>query len=135
MHKCIRCGNVYQDSDSSILRGCSCGSKFFLYVRNQQDMAEIKRIEEELKTKKTSLEKEIKRKIKIKKAEMKKVKEKVKPRKFRVIKFGIETIRIPKEGVYEIDIDALMKKQPLIILEKGEVYFIHLPSVFEKVKR
>jgi len=28
-----------------------------------------------------------------------------------------------------------MKRSPLIILEKGRVYFIHLPSLFEKVKR
>jgi predicted nucleic acid-binding Zn-ribbon protein len=130
----VRCGNVYQDNDSSILKGCSCGSTFFLYMRTPQDAVKIEKIEEELKTKKTSLEKEIKRKIKIKKAEMKKIKEKIKPKRFRVIEFGIETVRIPREGVYEIDIDALMKKQPLIILEKGRVYFIHLPSVFEKFK-
>jgi predicted nucleic acid-binding Zn-ribbon protein len=103
-------------------------------MRTPQDAVKIEKIEEELKTKKTSLEKEIKRKIKIKKAEMKKIKEKIKPKRFRVIEFGIETVRIPREGVYEIDIDALMKKQPLIILEKGRVYFIHLPSVFEKFK-
>lgn len=134
MHKCVRCGNVYQDNDSSVLKGCECGSKFFLYMRNQQDAIKIEKIEEELKTKKTSLEKEIKRKIKIKKAEMKKIERKIKPRKFRVIRFGIETLKIPREGVYEIDIDGLMKKQPLIVLEKGRVYFIHLPSVFEKFK-
>lgn len=134
MHKCVRCGNVYQDNDSSILKGCGCGSTFFLYIRTSQDAIKIEKIEEELKTKKTSLEKEIKRKIKIKKAEMKKIKRKIKPRKFRLIKFGIETIRIPREGIYEIDIDALMKKQPLIVLEKERVYLIHLPSVFEKFK-
>jgi len=49
-------------------------------------------------------------------------------------KFGIETIRVPREGVYEINIDALLQKRPIIVLEKGRVYFIHLPSVFEKVK-
>lgn len=49
--------------------------------------------------------------------------------------FGIETIRIPKDGVYEINIDALMRKKPIIVLERGKVYFIHLPSVFEGKER
>ena len=49
-------------------------------------------------------------------------------------KFGIETVKMPKEGVYEINLEALMGKKPLIILERGSVYFIHLPSAFEKVK-
>lgn len=132
MHRCVRCGAVYQDNDSSVLQGCNCGSKFFLYMRNQRDDVEIKKIERELKTKKTTLEKEIKRKIKIKKTERRKTKKKIKPKKVRVIRFGIETVRIPREGVYEIDLDALLKKQPLIVLEKGRVYFVHLPSVFEK---
>lgn len=126
MHKCIRCGAIYEDKDISILKGCKCGSKFFLFLRHPEDALAIQKIEEELKTKRTSLEKEIRKKIKIKKEEIKKEKK---------IKFGIETVRIPKEGVYEIDIDALMKKQPLIILEKERVYFIHLPSVFEKFEK
>ena len=46
--------------------------------------------------------------------------------------FGIETVRVPRDGVYEINIDALMKKRPVIVLERGNVYFIHLPSAFEK---
>ena len=45
--------------------------------------------------------------------------------------FGIETIRMPRDGVYEINIDALMKKKPIIVLESGNVYFIHLPSAFD----
>lgn len=140
MHKCIRCGNIYQDNDSSILRGCSCGSIFFLYIKTPDDAVQIEEMQKELQAKDTSLEKEITKQIKAKKSvekkpEEKKPKIKAKPRKkFREIKFGIETLRIPKEGVYEINIDALMKKRPLIILEKGNIYLIHLPSVFEEIE-
>ena len=131
MHKCVRCGATYQDNDSSILRGCnSCGSIFFLYLRTPQDAVEVKKIEKELETKDTTLEKEIVKKIEEKKEE-KKIEAPKEKKAERKIEFGIETVRIPKEGVYEIDIDALMQKRPLIILEKGKVYFIHLPSVFE----
>ncbi|MEM5879631.1 MAG: Zn-ribbon containing protein [Candidatus Aenigmatarchaeota archaeon] len=134
MHKCVRCGASYQDDDSSILRGCTkCGSIFFLFLRDQQDVAQAREIEKELEAKDTTLEKEIAKKIEEKKEELEVAVEKSekKAKKERKIEFGIETVRIPREGVYEINLDALMQKKPLIILEKGKVYFIHLPSVFE----
>jgi predicted nucleic acid-binding Zn-ribbon protein len=138
MHKCIRCGAVYQDNDSSILRGCSgCGSIFFLFLKTPQDAVEVKEIEKELESRDTTLEKELIKKIEEKKKEEKIPKEKEIPEKKAEkkremkIEFGIETVRIPREGIYEINLDALMKKRPLIILEKEKVYFIHLPSVFE----
>jgi len=131
MHKCVRCGATYEDNDSTILRGCNgCGSIFFLYLKSQQDAAEVKKIEKELETKSTTLEKELIKKIEEKKEEKAEIPEE-KIKKEKKIEFGIETVRMPKEGVYEINIDALMQKRPLIILEKGKVYFIHLPSVFE----
>jgi predicted nucleic acid-binding Zn-ribbon protein len=128
----VRCGAIYQDEDSSILRGCTkCGSIFFLYLRDQQDEIQATEIEKELEAKDTSLEEELKKKIEEKKEEEKAEARKKKERK---VEFGIETVRIPREGVYEINLDALMQKKPLIILEKGKVYFIHLPSVFESEK-
>jgi predicted nucleic acid-binding Zn-ribbon protein len=129
----VRCGAIYQDNDSSILRGCvKCGSIFFLYLRDQQDEVRAMEIEKELEAKETSLEEELKKKIEEKKEEEKTEagKKKVEKKKERKVEFGIETVRIPREGVYEINLDALMQKKPLIILEKGKVYFIHLPSVF-----
>jgi len=114
-HKCIRCGKVYEDRDSSLLNGCECGSVFFMYIKNREEVKYIEEIEAELQEKETSLEKELKKGI-----------EK---------RFGVETIKSPREGIYEINIDALMKRKPLIILEKGKTYIIHLPSIFERFKR
>ena len=133
MHKCVRCGTIYQDEDQSILRGCTvCGSIFFLYLRDQGDVARAREIEKELEAKNINLEEELEKKIeeeKIRREEEKKIGKK--ERKKARIKFGIETIRIPREGVYEINLEALMQKKPLIVLEKHQIYLIHLPSVFE----
>jgi len=144
-HKCVRCGTIYEDNDSSILRGCKCGSIFFLYTKTPQDVKEFQEIQQELQNKDTTLEQEINRGIEQKreiekevKAEVEEVhaprevkkeivKEEVKERQ----KFGIETVKMTKKGIYEINIDALMKRKPLIILEKGKIYLIHLPSAFE----
>lgn len=115
-HKCIRCGSVYEDHDSSILKGCRCGSVFFMYYKTPEHARYLTEMEEELKVKETTLEKELNKGI-------------------RKRKFGIETIRSPIEGVYEINIEALMKRRPLIILEKGKAYIIHLPSIFERFKK
>jgi len=119
-HRCLRCGNVYPDNDNSILKGCKCGSVFFMFLKTPEDVQKMEEIQKELELKETTLEKELEKKIEEKRIERR--------------KFGIETVRSPKEGVYEIDLDALMKKRPLIILEKGKAYFIHLPSVFERFK-
>jgi predicted nucleic acid-binding Zn-ribbon protein len=113
-------------------------------MKSASDAEQIAEIQKELQEKDTTLEEELTKKIqeekqKVKEEEIKEVKaekkiSEMKPKVGRTIKFGIETIRIPKEGVYEINIEALMKKRPLIILEKEKIYLIHLPSVFEKVK-
>jgi uncharacterized protein len=145
-HKCLKCGNIYQDNDSTILRGCThCGSIFFLYLKTGTEEQQMKEIQKELETKNTSLEQELEKQIEVRKSEVKQseiavekkiekvvAKEKVKEaKKITKEKFGIETVRIPREGVYEINIEGLMNKRPIIILEQGKVYFIHLPSAFE----
>jgi len=155
----VRCGSMYEDNDASILRGCKCGSIFFMYIKSAADEQKIAQLQTVLKQKDTTLEQELTKRIdEQKKAEESagkdeylrleektektekaatpelKIMRPKKSRGFDEIKFGVETVRIPKEGVYEINIDALMRNQPLIILERGSVYFIHLPSAFEKIK-
>ncbi len=134
-HKCVRCSITFEDNDTNILRGCpKCGSVFFLYVKGEEDVKEIKAIEEELKHKETTLEEQLEKQIeKERKKEKKEETQVIEPR-VEEVKFGVETIRVPKEGVYEINIEGLLRKRPLIILERGHVYFIHLPSLFGRVK-
>ena len=63
-HKCLRCGAVFEDNDESILKGCGCGSVYFMYFRSVQDLERFEEMNRKLKEKKTTLEKEIKKKIK-----------------------------------------------------------------------
>ncbi len=44
--------------------------------------------------------------------------------------FGVETVRLKNAGVYEINIKALMRGRPMIVLSKGGSYVISLPSAF-----
>ncbi|MCX8179234.1 MAG: Zn-ribbon domain-containing protein [Candidatus Aenigmarchaeota archaeon] len=119
-HKCLRCGKIYEDNDPQIINGCSCGSVFFFFIKDKLQTDRLEEIEKILKTQKTSLENELEKEfIKVATGEN---------------NFGIETIKNPLEGVYEINLDALMKREPLVILKQGKTYLIHLPSVFEKVR-
>lgn len=44
MHRCIKCGQEYEDSEDLILKGCpNCGSKFFEF-HNKGKIQEIKEI-------------------------------------------------------------------------------------------
>ncbi len=113
-HKCLRCGAVYEDNEPSILKGCNCGSVFFMYFRSFEDLERFEEMNKKLKEKKTTLEREIRKRIKIPE---------------------IATVTTLKEGVYTINVNALMNGRPLIIHEKGKAYLIHLPSVFEKFKK
>lgn len=111
---------MYEDNDPSVIRGCECGSIFFFYIRDKSEIEKLQEIQQNLQTQKTNLEFELEKEF-IKSQNDKN-------------HFGVETIKNPIDGVYEINLDALMKKQPLVILKQGKTYLIHLPSAFEKVK-
>ena len=118
-------------------------------MKSPAEAQEIKQIEKELQSQNTSLEVELTKKIEEQKSIVaeKKVEEERIPvaarlqskqvksavKRIRTMKFGIETLRIPQEGVYEINIEALMKKRPMVVLEKGSIYLIHLSSAFERL--
>ncbi len=54
-----------------------------------------------------------------------------KPRKERP-RPGPEVIRVLESGVYEIDIESLLRKNPIVIQKEG-TYLIYLPSLFSEV--
>jgi predicted nucleic acid-binding Zn-ribbon protein len=34
-HQCVRCSKFYDDGSAEILTGCKCGSKLFLFVKQE----------------------------------------------------------------------------------------------------
>ena len=34
-HQCVRCNTFYDDGAEEILKGCSCGSKLFFFVKKE----------------------------------------------------------------------------------------------------
>ena len=119
-HQCVRCSTRYEDGSSELLNGCSCGSKFFFYIRKEY-MQEAQKIV-------TNLSQEQKKEIESD------VRDLIVEEKFdeeKPVILDLESIKILEPGKYELDIVKLFKKQPLIIRVEEGKYIIDLKSTFE----
>ena len=124
-HQCVHCGEVYPDAAPQLLSGCKCGSKFFYYI-NQSRLDELNKINNQeiqdtifelARADKTQIEKDIREITGLNE-------EPDKP-----VILNLESVRVIKPGVFEIDIVNLFsKKRPIIYkLEEGK-YVIDLTS-------
>jgi len=114
-HQCVHCGNIFSDNAEEILKGCSCGSHFFYYIKEFPS--------EEVKETIVQLEKADKQQIEKDIREITGLDEK--PDKPVVL--DLESVKVIKPGKFEIDlVNLFSKKRPLIYkLEEGK-YIIDL---------
>lgn len=121
-HQCTSCGKVYPDASEELLTGCSCGAKFFYYIRQEiLDEPEVKEVITELgKADKVQIEKDIR--------DITGLEEK--PDKPVIL--DLESVRVIRPGKFEIDIVNLFnKRRPLIYkLEEGK-YIIDLAATLK----
>lgn len=128
-HQCVHCGKIYPTASKELLEGCSCGSHFFYFVR-QEYLDTLKKETSQLtRHDKKEIESDIRDIIGLKDDEIKPV----------ILDF--ESIHIPEPGKFEIDLINLLKKKPLVYkLEEGR-YIIDVASSFdftekrEKIKK
>ena len=113
---------MYPNAAKELLAGCSCGSRFFFYIK--QELADkIQNKEEEPVELKGLDKKEVEKEVR----EMIGIEEEESP-----VILDLESIRILKPGKFEIDIVGLFdKNRPLIYkLEEGK-YIIDLASTLK----
>jgi len=126
-HECVKCGKIYGDADKEILSGCSCGSRFFFYIRKEK----YDKLKERSQEVRESLSKD---QIK----EMERDVRALVPKKFKrdeTVVLDIETIRMMKPGKYEIDVMELFRGKPIIIKIAEGKYEIDVVSAFESAKK
>ena len=111
---------MYDDGAAEILKGCSCGSRFFFYIKKKH-IEEAKKLTVDLKPEeRVQIEKDI---LDIVGGDL----DEDKP-----VILDLETIRLLKPGKYELDLISLFRGKPLIYkLEEGK-YFIDIASSFRK---
>jgi predicted nucleic acid-binding Zn-ribbon protein len=121
-HQCVRCNQLYEDGDATILKGCSCGAKIFFFIRKDKLEQSRKEIEVKLSdTDKKQIETDV---YDLMDAE---------PDKPVVLDF--ESIRVLQPGKYELDVVKLFKKEAVVFkLEDGK-YVIDIPETFHRLKK
>ncbi len=123
-HQCVRCGTFYDDASKEILEGCSCGAKLFFYVKKSKF--------EKLKPKAEKITKDLTQEEKVK------IEEEVyeiigDDSRTAPVVLDLETINIPEQGKFEIDLVQLFNKENPIVykLEEGK-YMIDIPETFRR---
>ena len=118
-HKCVRCGQTFDNQSMKLLTGCDCGSRVFLFLRDDQ-VAEQK--EGETAEKPTPdlgwLEEELSFLAKEKPVS--------------IDLDAVENLRILEQGSYELDLQSLMQGEPLVVKSDKGIYYIKMPSKLEK---
>lgn len=112
-HRCMNCDREYEDDADELIEGCECGSKLFLYQKagNKEDVEKDEVMED------------VDNFLKSVKGERK---------GDRDVIFDMQSIRVPEEGVYEINLKKLLDRVPLIVEVKDSRYYLHLPSAFRQ---
>jgi uncharacterized protein len=125
-HQCTKCGIVFPDASEEILTGCSCGSRFFYYIK-QEKMDSLEK-EKEMQEKIQQLDKADKIQIEQDIREITGMEDE--PEKPVIL--DLESVKVLEPGKFEIDIINLFsKKRPLIYkLEEGK-YIIDLSDSFK----
>ncbi|NUN11470.1 hypothetical protein HUU53_02395 [Candidatus Micrarchaeota archaeon] len=126
-HKCVKCSKIYANQSKQLLNGCSCGSRIFLYLRDDQITLqealdnglkinnEIDLSEQPVDSKKYAwLQEELK--------------ELSKEQPVTIDYDAIENLRILEKGRYEIDVSSLMEGNALIVKDDQGVYYVQLPK-------
>ncbi len=122
-HQCVHCNKMYPDASKELLEGCSCGSRFFFYVREEQLEQLKERVIEFEGLDKEEVEEDVREMIGVEED-------------YPVI-LDLESIRVIGPGKFEVDVVNLFtKKRPLIYkLEEGK-YIIDIAStLYESRKR
>ncbi|MGV8151535.1 MAG: Zn-ribbon domain-containing protein [Candidatus Nanoarchaeia archaeon] len=121
-HQCVHCGKIYPDASRELLEGCSCGSRFFYYVRKEK-IEELKNKTQELElgeSDKKAIEKDLR--------EITGLDEDLE----QPVVLDLESIRALGPGKFEIDIVNLFSKnRPLIYKISEGKYIIDLAKTLK----
>ncbi|MCL5011634.1 MAG: hypothetical protein M1594_01940 [Candidatus Marsarchaeota archaeon] len=97
MHKCIKCGKIYENNSPELLSGCPCGSRIFLLIKEGSAPKTDLNFLEKLLPKNINLEIEAE---------------------------PIENVTVKEKGTYMIDVSSLASGKPLIIRTSNGIYFV-----------
>ena len=128
-HQCVRCGEKYPDTSDVLLKGCTCGSRFFFFYKQEMVDKDESKILQELENLTLKERKEIEKEISTD------IEEIIENPEDKPIVLDLESVRIVKPGKFEIDLVSLFKRRPLIYKLGEGKYIIDLVSTFQLLKK
>lgn len=125
-HQCVRCGKMYEDASSEIIKGCSCGAKMFYFIKAEKLKA--------MKEKPEAV-------LKLMPEEREQIEEDVydiigdEIDRDKPVILDFESIEVLQPGKYQLDLVKLFhEKQPLVYkLEDGK-YFVDVIETFQRLR-
>ena len=135
-HKCVRCARVYPNNSPQLLKGCECGARVFVFLKDEQvtlkEMADNKlEVGEKMEFKPADKAVDVSQ-LGWLEDELASL---AKDKPVSVDYDAVENLRILGQGQYELDIVSLMKGEPLIVKTDKQIYYIKLPSVKKAEKK
>jgi len=119
-HKCVRCGTIYGNKSDELLNGCSCGGRLFFFVKDgkEKEMQQLEAMQPEEKKK---LEEDA---ISLVGADP----------DTPAIVLDIECINVLSSGKYEIDVNKLMSRKPIVYKIAEGKYLIDVAGSIHQKK-
>ena len=117
-NQCVRCSKMYDDGSDIILKGCTCGGRFFFYMKKQAIKAA-----QEMTAKLT-----VEDKHQLEQDAMEFIGEEQEPE--HPVVLDLESIRMLQPGKFEIDLIDLFKGKPLVYKLAEGKYVIDIASTF-----
>jgi len=119
-HRCIKCGNIYQDGSETLIKGCSCGNRFFFFFKSED--AKLQQEFDNLSNEeKIEIQQEIEEIIPI---------EEDMP-----VILDFESIFVEKSGKFHIDLVNLFRRKPVVYKTGDGKYFIDIASTFQMMEK
>ena len=129
LHKCVKCGKVYTGKDSALMFGCDCGTRLFMLIRDEDESQisslECQKIGEKLQeaAKLGDFQKDRPIVLRV---------ERAKAREHRPLEDEVENVKVFERGCYEINVESLMRGNPIVIKTDKEVYYVQMPKINKK---
>lgn len=151
-HKCVRCTTVYPNNSPELMRGCACGSRVFLYIRDENapnaPLVATAVLTPQNPSTPASTTPPASALVDETDASTAAENEPTKPapaasdygwledelaflskdKPVTVDVDAVENLRILEKGAYEIDLPSLFKGEPLVIKSDQHVYYVKLPQ-------
>ena len=121
-HQCVKCGRIFEDASSELLKGCNdCGGKFFFFIRKER-LEQAKEVVKNLSLEqKEIIEKDAMEFVGNVNNDM-------------PVILDLASIDMSEPGKFDLDIVKLFKKDPLVYkLEEGK-YIIDVAETFKREK-